>query len=148
MQEKETAEETCTVVKKLEQEQKVEQRTKAAMSSNQESITASSGSQSHSSLSNSSGSGQGKQGETKESSQPTHKHIWKPIEEVQDVQEKKAIYGDKCNTCNKDITGHVEEHILGSSCMGYSTDVFIRYEYETVKTSVVIGYECSCGARR
>ncbi len=132
---------------KLEKGQKARGNTEDAASNNQESATASTGFQSRN-LGNGTSSGQGRQEVTKESPQTIHEHIWEPIVELQEVQEKRAVYGDKCNTCNKDVTGYAEEHILGSNCMGYSTDVFIRYEYETVKKTVVVGHRCGCGARR
>lgn len=94
----------------------------------------------------SSDSGQNKQENLAEPSKPAHTHEWEPIKEMQEVQEKKAVYGDKCSTCNEEITGYAEAHILGSNCMGYATDVFIRYDYETVKKEVITGYKCDCGA--
>lgn len=132
---------------KLEKGQKARGQIEDAASNNKESTTASAGFQSRS-PGNGTSSRQGKQEVTKESPQTVHEHIWEPIVELQEVQEKRAVYGDKCNTCNKDVTGYAEEHILGSNCMGYSTDVFIRYEYETVKKPVVVGHRCGCGVRK
>ncbi len=83
-----------------------------------------------------------------ENTKPVHKHSWEPVEGTEETEEKVPIIGDKCNTCDMDITGFAEEHILNSSCMGYSTDVVVRYEYKTVSKTIVTGYRCSCGATK
>jgi len=131
---------------KAEKEQQGQKQSKSV--TDQEKSTAEPSVSKSSSSGGSSGGGQSRQESPAAPTQPAHTHKWDPVKEMQEVQEKKAVYGDKCSTCNEDITGRAEEHILESNCMGYLTDVFIRYDYETVKKEVITGYECNCGARK
>lgn len=83
--------------------------------------------------------------EEKSKTPSVHTHNWKAVTKVREEKRRVPVYGDRCNTCNKNITGFAESHIISGSCSGYSTDVIVSYDEVTEEVSY-ISYVCSCGA--
>ena len=133
---------------KAEQGQSAKGRTESASSTNKAATASASSSKSQNSNKNYSGSENSEKAGTAGKPQAAHQHEWKAIEAVQEVEEKVPVYGDKCNTCHKNITGFAEEHILSTDCMGYSTDVVVGYECRRGQTLTIAGNSCSCGASK
>lgn len=76
-----------------------------------------------------------------------HEHNWKAVTKTRKETRRVPAYGDRCHTCNKNITGFAEAHILGGSCTGYDTDVIISYD-EVTEEIPYVTYVCSCGAAK
>lgn len=83
--------------------------------------------------------------EEKNKTPTVHTHSWEAVTKVREEKRRVPVYGDRCNTCNKNITGFAQSHIAGGSCGGYSTDVIVSYDEVTEDVSY-ISYVCSCGA--
>lgn len=76
---------------------------------------------------------------------PVHIHDWKPVTKTDNIKSQVPVYGDVCRSCNKNVTGWADKHLLESDCTGYDTDVIVSYEEVTEKITYTV-YECSCGA--
>lgn len=76
---------------------------------------------------------------------PVHIHDWKPVTKTDNVKSQVPVYGDVCRSCNKNVTGWADKHLLEGDCTGYDTDVIVSYEEVTEKITYTV-YECSCGA--
>lgn len=83
--------------------------------------------------------------EQKNKTPTVHTHSWEAVTKVREEKRRVPVYGDRCNTCHKDITGFAQSHILSGSCTGYSTDVIVSYD-EVTEEMPYISYVCSCGA--
>lgn len=83
--------------------------------------------------------------EEKSKTPSVHTHNWKAVTKTREEKRRVSVYGDRCNTCNKNITGFAQSHILSGSCTGYSTDVIVSYD-EVTEEIPYISYVCSCGA--
>lgn len=78
---------------------------------------------------------------------PVHEHNWTAVTKTRKETRRIPVYGDRCHTCNKNITGFAEAHILGGNCTGYDTDVIISYD-EVTEEIPYVTYVCSCGAAK
>lgn len=83
--------------------------------------------------------------EKAETAEPVHVHDYQRQEGTETVTYEVPIIGDKCSTCNEDITGFAEKHIMDTSCRGYDTDVVVGYDTVTEEVPYIY-YKCSCGA--
>lgn len=80
-----------------------------------------------------------------ETVKPAHVHDYRREEGTETVTYEVPIIGDKCSSCNEDITGFAEKHIMDTSCRGYVTDIVVGYDTVTEEVPCIY-YKCSCGA--
>lgn len=82
----------------------------------------------------------------------SHKHEWVPVYGERTVYKpEKKVYSAICNQCSLDMSSFTEdeiwEHILGTDCGSFSTDVCVEVMTEQIET-YICRYQCRCGAER
>lgn len=138
-------------IQQLAEEQNVESGTdkSEATSQNKEAVNtntdANPASGSRKTVSKSASDKSGSGSEEKNKTPSVHTHSWETVTKVREEKHRVPAYGDRCNTCNKNITGFAQSHILSGSCTGYSTDVIVSYD-EVTEEVPYISHVCSCGA--